>query len=440
MLLAAGRRFSYVHHVIHRKSDTNTQQALTYYYIRTLIYRPAVGSSLGQKAAPALMSIADSSKHVVQIIQLLEERSMIFSFCLNKCDLLTVCGMTLLYQAIGLKEESKLMREHERLVNSVIKMIDHAKAPGSWDFKRIAGRLVSVYQPANLTPPASESSREGSLSSPPQLSTAAVSDFKSPYTLGRHPDATASESDLHYQQQRARRMTMPHTAGQKSGFYHGASCQSLDSPQDSHMSQRQHRVSMSQAAKMRCQDSTAARQRQNLDYLSLGNTPAQSRSTSPPRHGSQMSSSTPQQQTQPTLPQGHMRAKVPSSLSSSEWEVILGQMEGGLNNVYDAIYGGQGFVNEQPPPPSQRNDWSPDSWDLSNFSIGEFNTGPAAPQSVLSLSDESLSSGEEIAPSELGLSIGSVAYDNNNNNNNMISATCGGHDGFVMEPLGNFPM
>ena len=89
-----------------------------------------------------------------------------------------------------------------------------------------------------------------------------------------------------------------------------------------------------------------------------------------------------------------------AGVSNNEWEALLASMEGGMDNVYDAIYGGATVVNE-PALASKTSDWSPDSWDLSSFSLGDF-TASDAPQSVLSMSDESLSSGEEVSPPDMG--------------------------------------
>ncbi|UKZ62167.1 uncharacterized protein TrAtP1_003425 [Trichoderma atroviride] len=126
--------------------------ALTYYYIRTLIYRPAVGSSLGPKAAPALMTISESSKHIIQIAELLEERNLSFSFCMNKCDLLALCALTLLYQTIDLKRDSKVLRENERLVNDVLKTLRKNQSPGFVDLERAANVLVTVTDPSGPIP------------------------------------------------------------------------------------------------------------------------------------------------------------------------------------------------------------------------------------------------------------------------------------------------
>ena len=78
--------------------QSNNGQSLAYYYIRTLIHRPAVGSSLGAKAGSSMVALASSSKHIIQIVRLLEERRMSFSFCLNKNELLLLAGFGLLYR------------------------------------------------------------------------------------------------------------------------------------------------------------------------------------------------------------------------------------------------------------------------------------------------------------------------------------------------------
>ncbi len=139
------------------------------YYIRTLIYRPAIGSSLGAKAAPALIAVSESSKHTVQIIQLLEERSMCFSFCLNKADTLILCGMALLYQTLDLKQDSKLMKDNEKLTNAVLKIVERARAPGSYDLERVAAMLITLDEPPQQSLPTPPSlSPDTSMAAPPQ--------------------------------------------------------------------------------------------------------------------------------------------------------------------------------------------------------------------------------------------------------------------------------
>ncbi|KAH6953750.1 hypothetical protein BKA56DRAFT_625595 [Ilyonectria sp. MPI-CAGE-AT-0026] len=61
--------------------------------------------------------------------------------------------MTLLYQILDLKHDSKPMNDDERLVNAVIRILDKCLAPGSHDIKQVASTVVSI-----------ESSHEASIS------------------------------------------------------------------------------------------------------------------------------------------------------------------------------------------------------------------------------------------------------------------------------------
>ncbi|UKZ73096.1 hypothetical protein TrVFT333_000737 [Trichoderma virens FT-333] len=370
--------------------------ALTYYFIRTLIYRPVVGSNLGPKAAPALISISESSKHIIQISQLLEERSMSFSFCMNKCDLLAVCALTLLYQAIDLKRDSKLLREDERLVNDVLKTLRQNQSPGFVDLERAASVLITVTDPSGPAvmnkhvrkPSVAASSRRAS---PPTSYTKQNSP-----PLGQF-QTSASETDLTRHQDKTRWMgNMTGLQGSNGEVQQVSSRQSFDG----HRQERQH--SASRMSRL----SPNAQARQNLDYLSLNDTPfttkhATSPPTSMPAQGMQNSG-------QGYMNNGQSVAKAPN-MSGADWEALVGSMDSGMNNVYDVIYGGAS-IEAAMAGHSTGNEWSPDSWDLSNFNIGEFGNNPAPPQSVLSMSDESLSSGEEVSPSELGLSLGNIDY------------------------------
>ncbi|KAL8966265.1 MAG: hypothetical protein Q9197_006081 [Variospora fuerteventurae] len=118
--------------------------SLAYQYIRTLIHRPAVGSSLGARASSSVVALANSSKHIIQIIQLLEERRMAFTFCLNKNELLLLSGFALLYQGMDLKRRGKLMQDNQRLVCSVIDILDRNTALGSAEFQKLACSMISV--------------------------------------------------------------------------------------------------------------------------------------------------------------------------------------------------------------------------------------------------------------------------------------------------------
>ncbi|KAM0255147.1 hypothetical protein ACHAQJ_006070 [Trichoderma viride] len=370
--------------------------ALTYYYIRTLIYRPAVGSSLGPKAASALMSISESSKHIIQIAELLEERSMSFSFCMNKCDVLAMCALTLLYQAIDLKRDSKLLREDERLVNEVLKTLRKNKSPGFVDLERAASVLITVTDPSGPMP-MNKHVRKPSVAASSRRASPPTSIHKqtSPL-LGSHYQASASDTDLTRHQDKARWMGSISSLQSSNGDgqqQQPSSRQSFDG----------HRQERQQSASRMSRLSPNAQARQNLDYLSLNDTPFTTKHAVSPPTAMQG-----QNNGQGYMNNGQPVAKTPN-LSGADWEAMVGSMDSGMNNVYDVIYGGTS-IEAAMTGQSTSSEWSPDAWDLSNFSIDEFGNNPAPPQSVLSMSDESLSSGEEVSPSELGLSLGNMDY------------------------------
>ena len=227
-------------------------------------------------------------------------------------------------------------------------------------------------------------------------------------------------------------MTMPNITPGRPELRRSGSRASFDNnrPDASLLQRRDHRLSMSQAA-MLARVSPAPNKNQNLDYLSLSNTPTGSHPPSPVQARMQQVTSAANSQLYSQLNQ-----KV-SGVSASDWEALLGQMDGGQLNVYDAIYGGPALSLTETPVSASSNygGWSPDSIDLSSFNLGDFGSNPAPAQSVLSFSDESLSSGEEIAPSELGLSVSSLDY----RNSGLLHTSCTTTEGFILDGLdGNF--
>lgn len=390
--------------------------ALAYYYVRSLIYRPAVGSSLGAKSAPALLATADSSKHMIQIIELLEERNMSFSFCLNKMDALVLCGVTLLYQSLELKHDSKLIKDVERLTNSVLKTLQKARAPGICDLKRVARMLIVVNEPPQSA--SMQRSPGTTMAAPPRASPPA-SGLKKGLPYGRHAGATMSEADLLSQQEKLRRMTMPSASATRPELYRTPSRASFDhATTEQSTTQRDHRFSISQIQQTMMRMSPTHKAKANMDYLSLNNnaTPGPQPASPNQTHLSHSQPIPPAHQPQVSMyPPSTMNKGVSGGgISLSEWEALLGAMDGGQNNVYDAMYGGPALSLETPTSAATNyTEWSPDPWELSRFTIGdlELNTSAAGPQSVLSLSDESLSSGDDLS-NDLYLSMKGEDYQN----------------------------
>jgi hypothetical protein len=328
---------------------------------------------------------------------------MSFSFCMNKNEMLTLCGLSLLYQGLDLKQEGKLMQDSQRLVTVVIKYLQKANAPGASDFKNLAASMVKLddAQPKVVKPRTSDSNMLAPTSSKSTPSPSVPRKQLKPQ-LYRHGNVTMSETNLLSQQEKLRRATMPNIALQRHDSHrHGRT--SMDTARsESPMSKREYRGSAPQLPTMLKPRSNTNSKPPNLDYLSLNTTPVSSEPQSPiqSRHQQAQNSHT------ASCPTSAYACPKAATAAPTEWEVLLGSFDD--RHLYDAIYGG----GPGPAPAlsltdtscSQFSGWSPESWDMTSLSMGDFPSGIAPPQSVLSFSEDSLSSGgEEMSASELGL-------------------------------------
>jgi hypothetical protein len=324
---------------------------------------------------------------------------MSFSFCLNKNEMLTLCGLSLLYQGLDLKQEGKLMQDGQRLVVSVIRLLEKARAPGAADFKKLAASMISL-DPQTRASPARSTKSPNSMAAP-----ASVKSTPSPPLarqqirpqIYRHGSATMSETDLLSQQEKIRRATIPNIM-QRRDYAHGrTSTESTRS--ESPISKRDFRQSIQPLPTM-LKPRVKHEKPPNLDYLSLSNTPVPSQPQSPAQGRSQQSMPNNHASMYQSKPYSTTKA---SGVSASEWEVLLGSLDGGQTNLYDAIYGGPA-LSLTDNSSSNYGDWSPDSqWDMTSFTMNDFGSGPGAARSVLSFSEESLSSGEDLSAHDLGM-------------------------------------
>lgn len=90
------------------------------------------------------MNLATSSKYIIQIAQLLEERRMSFSFCLNMNELLLVAGFGLLFQGLDLNRKGKWIQDSQRLVSYAINVIGRNGGSGTAEFKQLAYSMINV--------------------------------------------------------------------------------------------------------------------------------------------------------------------------------------------------------------------------------------------------------------------------------------------------------
>lgn len=329
---------------------------------------------------------------------------MSFSICLNKNEMLTLCGFSLLYQGLDLKQKGKLMQESQRLVSVVIKYLQKVNSPGFSDFKKLAASIINLDTNAKATK--SRTSNNNMLAPASSKFTPSSSGPRKQIkpSLYRHPSASILESDLLSQQDKLRRATMPNLVLQRqdSLTYDRASLDSVRS--ESPVVKREHRGSAPGLPTKPKSHLNSTAKAPNLDYLSLGNTPISSQPRTPAHSRNQQA----QNSHTPSYPTSAYAGPKAATATPTEWEILLGSFDD--RHLYDAIYGG----GPGPTPALSLTDTSSsqyggelgtESWDLSSLNMGDFTSGIAPPQSVLSFSEDSLSSGdEEMSASEWGLS------------------------------------
>jgi hypothetical protein len=419
--------------------------SMTYHYIRALIQRPAVCASLGSRSSSAMLALAGSSKSIVQVIQLLQERGLSFSFCLNKDEVLVLSGFGLLFQRLTLDPNSKILKESQKMVAAVVDILTKSEAPCAPEFSKIAKSFLPTLEgttatksPVSQSQPKSKTNRHSSEVSLPasrphslQASTkkqlkalasrfSPSPAFKAPEmghgdrratvpTISLHPHApqTQSQPSLSPQQSfepvnisRSEPALSPNTIQNQPNL---VPTRPLTSVQQPAVKSRKRSVHTSLT---------------NLDYLSFGND-----------HATQ----------QPV----YAIPPIKTEPQPTDWEKLLGSLDNGQTNIYDACYGGQpieALLGNYNPAITHRHstttlndnsssalDWNADLWNLY-----QTNTNASAPSAVSERAghngsiwsystDEGTASAEDLTVAAANWSAGS-------------SDTSG-----LQEPIDNFP-
>ena len=97
--------------------------ALVYYFIRSLIHRPAALASSGHTAASSELALADSSKHIIQIIELLQERQLSFTLPISLEEMLLLAEFGLIIHTLDLDQESKLHQDNKKYIMAAQRII-----------------------------------------------------------------------------------------------------------------------------------------------------------------------------------------------------------------------------------------------------------------------------------------------------------------------------
>ncbi|PGH13967.1 hypothetical protein AJ80_06107 [Polytolypa hystricis UAMH7299] len=360
--------------------------SLMFYFIRTLIRRPAVCFAQPNTASPSLLALVDSGKHIIQILELLEERRLCLSLSLNKRELIFVSSLGLLWQSMDLGRDCKLVKEGQKLLTAASALLECDSAEAATEFNAIL----------NVVCPAKQAKCENSDRGAQQ-----VQEMRAPSPKAKsqnklqapkpRPSISANSENNN---------SSKSTAPMRKRSPAGANSRSPELSQRSVRSPSTHSLSSSINPELVAitprSSSDLPPDLLNLDYLPLGD----GKGTPSSSHG--------------------------PGFTMSDWEHILSDMDNGHSNIYTGIYGGgeRGDVaGAFPPgsgaafphsshahaPPSLHNlqGWSPETWPSSggsdlhsnnNNSSNNNNHHPANPaHSVMSYSDASPSSVDDFS-------------------------------------------
>ena len=298
---------------------------------------------------------------------------MSFSFCLNKNELLLLAGFGLLFQGLNLDRRGKLIQDSQRLLCSVVEILERNAAIGAAEFKKIACAMMSVerfsksIRGSNDIPARRESDQSVGAQRESSKSARKPQAIASRLSTGNAPIVKRENAS-------GRRFTAPTLpTGQLSNYDCGTSQNSDSSVVSDPMPQHEcgWRNTILQSPRQNSSLETP-----NLDYLSF-NDPTPSPNAMSPDPGR------------------HLRA--PDRTNQ--------QMQPPLDSLFPSEDVFSSYVS---PTPSADSGWYPDVWALpSNVS-----NQPDAPHGHVSFSDEDLTSGEELSNCDIGTDFRGLAMPN----------------------------
>ncbi|ETI20538.1 hypothetical protein G647_08575 [Cladophialophora carrionii CBS 160.54] len=357
--------------------------SLAYFYTRSLVHRPLLCHGSGSASSAAGILLAAAGKHVLQILDLLEERHMHYTFPLSKTDLLLNAGLAILWQTLDLEDDSKLVKDNHKSLTMAVGMLHTENVVIATEFQQVVACFIpgearpalvpSTTEPASVptpkvtpTMPAPVDSKSKSARKQLQAIASRWSSFSS--SKGKAEDVP-------------RRATVPQTGPTSVPQVHRAgSSVSLSSTRSAPVMMQMSTPSPRQVHAPNPLGTPTI----NLDYFTMGDdfgdsqTRASSSTMLPPR----------KQDTTPTM------------ADNSGWEHFLDGLDPNSVAVFPEMSTSGQTLYQVP-----SNEWAPDTWQLSGMDLP---TKAPVPKSLLSFSEESLTSGDDFLFSTAGSHSGSI--------------------------------
>ena len=286
---------------------------------------------------------------------------MSFSFCLNKNELLLLAGFGLLFQGLNLDRRGKLIQDSQRLLCSVIEILERNNAPGAADFKKITCVMISVDRFSKDARALSD----GSMSAPKNIlkSTRKLQAIASRFSSGNIPVVVKREPSS------GRRSTAPTLPTGTFSMYDRSNSQiSVSSAVSDPIPRRgySNRRTTSQSPQM-----DVSLKPPNLDYLSFNEEP----NISP-------------NQSSANLDKLYPDNDIPSPSFSTSAHQTQTQV--------DSLFSAEMFSSYLTTPPAGTIEWCSELWNMPS-DLGN------QPHPARSYSEEELTSGEEFSSCDTGV-------------------------------------
>ena len=286
---------------------------------------------------------------------------MSFSFCLNKTELLVLAGFGLLFQGLNLDRKGKLIQDSQRLLCSVVEILERNNAPGAADFKKIVCTMISVDRFSKDARALSN----GSMPAPKNISKSSrkLQAIASRFSNGNLPVVVKREPSS------GRRSTAPTLPTGTLSIYDRSNSQnSVSSAVSDPISGNgySNRRTTSQSPQL-----NMSLKPPNLDYLSFNEEPVLSPNQSSPNLSRQYRE---------------------SSISSPPFSASAHQTQASADSLFTTDM----FSSYLTTPPAGTIDWCPDVWNMPS------DLGNQA-QPAKSFSEEELTSGEEFSSCDTGI-------------------------------------
>jgi len=319
------------------------------------------------------MSIADSAKHIIQILDLLDERRLNYTLPISKTELLLTSGFGLLWQSVDLPSNSKLAKDNQKSISLLLGQLDRESTSSAGEFQKVVTSLISMDDPLKGELKCREAhinTHEARLLNPMpapdprhKSTKKQLQAIASRFSFGMKPPKVEEVS---------RRATVPKVSPPLGHSGRNFSQLSISSARSEpvlpvYSPQAAYQIDMSPRSSY--SNAPSSQDLPNLDYLPLGD------------------------ESMPPPPTAKPAAADP------DWERILATMDSGQTNIYDGIYGGgdtdtfETFPNLFPMASNEQT-WGAETWPPTN--MGFQDKAPIA-QSVLSYSEGSITSGEELS-------------------------------------------